>query len=174
MSSYIYNLTDTWNQAGTTFNSIKMNVTDTASASDSKLLDLQISGNSKFNINKTGNFYSGAGNIDGTLTLQKDYTEKVYYVSGSSLVIDLTNGTIQKLTTTANASITLPTSVVGKSYMVVVEYGGSHLLTFSGGSTIKWAGGFSPTPTSVAGKIDIFTFFCDGTSTFAGIFGQNF
>ena len=174
MSSYIYNLTDTWNQAGTVFNSIKMNVTDTASASDSKLLDLQINGNSKFNVSKAGNFYSGAGNIDGTLTLQKDYAEKLYAVSGTSLTVNLSNGTIQKLTTTGNATITLPASEVGKSFMVMVEYGGSHSLTWAGTSTVKWASGLTPVATSTAGKIDIFTFFCDGTNIYAGTFGQSF
>jgi hypothetical protein len=52
--SYIYNLTDTWNAGGTTFTAIKMNVTDTASASGSLLVDLQVGAASKFNVSKTG------------------------------------------------------------------------------------------------------------------------
>ena len=52
--SYIYDLTDTWNAAGTVFTSIKMNVTDSASATGSKLIDLQIGGVSLFNVDKNG------------------------------------------------------------------------------------------------------------------------
>lgn len=52
--SYIYNLTDTWNAGGTTFNAIKMNVTDTASAAGSLLMDLQQSGTSRFKAAKNG------------------------------------------------------------------------------------------------------------------------
>lgn len=52
--SYIYNLTDTWNAGGTTFTAVKMNVTDTASAAGSLLMDLQVGSVSRFNVNKTG------------------------------------------------------------------------------------------------------------------------
>jgi len=52
--AYIYNLTDTWNAAGTTFAAIKMNVTDTASAAGSLLMDLQVGGASKFSVAKGG------------------------------------------------------------------------------------------------------------------------
>lgn len=50
----IFNLTDTWNAGGTTFSAIKMNVTDTASASGSLLIDLQVGGSSKFSVTKGG------------------------------------------------------------------------------------------------------------------------
>lgn len=43
-----------WNNAGITFNALKLNVTDTASAGVSKLIDLQVGGVSKFNVNKAG------------------------------------------------------------------------------------------------------------------------
>lgn len=52
--SYIYNLADTWNAGATTFTAIKMNVTDTASAAGSLLIDLQTGGTSRFNVTKTG------------------------------------------------------------------------------------------------------------------------
>lgn len=52
--AYIYNLADTWNAAGTTFTAIKMNVTDTASAAGSLLMDLQVGGSSKFSVGKGG------------------------------------------------------------------------------------------------------------------------
>lgn len=61
--AFIYNLTDVWNAAGTAFAAIKMNVTNTASAAASKLLDLQIGGVSLFNVDKTGQVQVSAGTI---------------------------------------------------------------------------------------------------------------
>jgi hypothetical protein len=49
----IYALTDTWNAGGTTFTAIKMNVTDTASAAGSLLMDLQVASVSKFSVSKS-------------------------------------------------------------------------------------------------------------------------
>jgi len=55
--AYIYNLTDTWNAAGTTFAGIKMAVTNTASSASSNLLDLTVSGatTASFAVDKSGN-----------------------------------------------------------------------------------------------------------------------
>jgi len=50
----IFDMVDTWNNAGTTFTAIKMNVTDAASAAASLLLDLQVGGSSLFAIRKDG------------------------------------------------------------------------------------------------------------------------
>jgi hypothetical protein len=52
--AFIYDMIDTWNSAGITFTSIKMNVTDTASNANSLLMDLQIGGASRFRVNKEG------------------------------------------------------------------------------------------------------------------------
>ena len=50
----IYALTDTWNAGGTTFTGIGLNVTDTASAAGSALIDLQVGGASQFKVSKAG------------------------------------------------------------------------------------------------------------------------
>jgi hypothetical protein len=52
------NLTATWNASGTTFTAIKMDVTDTASAAGSLLMDLQVGGVSRCNITKGGVIYA--------------------------------------------------------------------------------------------------------------------
>jgi hypothetical protein len=52
--AFIYDLTDTWNAGGTTFNAIKMNVTDTASAAASRLVSLQVGGADRFSVDKAG------------------------------------------------------------------------------------------------------------------------
>ncbi len=60
----IYNLTDTWTDGATAFDAIKINVTDTASAAESKLIDLQVGGVSQFKVDKDGNL-TNAGTIAG-------------------------------------------------------------------------------------------------------------
>lgn len=59
----IYDMADTWNAAGTTFTAIKMNVTDTASAAGSLLMDLQVGGASKFNVTKAGAVRASDGSV---------------------------------------------------------------------------------------------------------------
>lgn len=54
MAQTINNLTETWNSSGTTFTGVKYNVTDTASAAASLLMDLQVGGVSKLSVEKTG------------------------------------------------------------------------------------------------------------------------
>jgi hypothetical protein len=54
MAQTINNLSQTWNAAGTTFTAIKFNVTDTASAAGSLLMDLQVGGASRFSVGKSG------------------------------------------------------------------------------------------------------------------------
>lgn len=53
--AYIYDLSDTWNAAGTVFYGIKLNVTNSASASGSKLISIQAGGSEKFGVDASGN-----------------------------------------------------------------------------------------------------------------------
>ena len=71
-NAFIYNLTDTWNDGSTTFNALKINVTDTASAADSNLFDFQIDGVSVGSLGKDGFFRAGADTIGRTIA--DDYT----------------------------------------------------------------------------------------------------
>jgi hypothetical protein len=64
----IFDMADTWNNGATTFAAIKMNVTDTASAAASLLMDLQVGGTSRFRVTKTGNIEIGATSANLTLT----------------------------------------------------------------------------------------------------------
>lgn len=62
-----FTVTQTWNSGGTTFTGILGNITDTASASNSLLMDLQVGGSSVFNITKAGSLISsGSSTITGT------------------------------------------------------------------------------------------------------------
>jgi hypothetical protein len=62
VSTKIYNMTDTWNDNSLQYTSIKMDVSDINSAVNSRLIDLQISGFSKFAVDKLGKIV--VGNID--------------------------------------------------------------------------------------------------------------
>jgi hypothetical protein len=53
-SAPILDLTQTWNNAAVTFTGFKLNVTDTASAAASLLMDIQLAGTSAFAVNKAG------------------------------------------------------------------------------------------------------------------------
>jgi hypothetical protein len=104
-----------------------------------------------------------------------NYVETLYApAAGSSFTVALSDGTVQRFTTNANTTVTLPASIAGKSFVVMIQYGGTHTLTWAGGSTLKWNAGVAPIATSVNGKIDIFSFFQDGTNTYGSTFGQNF
>ena len=113
-------------------------------------------------------------NLLGDISMVQ-YTETAFVPgAGSTWSVSLTNGTVQRFTTNANTTITLPTAVLGKSYVIMVEYGGAHSVTFTGGTGIKWPGGNQPSSTSVAGKIDIYSFMCDSTTTYGRSGGSNF
>jgi hypothetical protein len=53
-SSPLIDGTQTWNDGAVAFTALKLNVTDTASSSSSLLMDLQVSGSSKFYVGKSG------------------------------------------------------------------------------------------------------------------------
>ena len=57
-----FSTTLNWNDASTTFTGLKLNVTDTFSLDDSKLLDLQVGGTSVFRVNSSGAISVPLGN----------------------------------------------------------------------------------------------------------------
>ena len=120
-----------------------------------------------------GNTTTSLGNVTLALPTVTNYTETLYSATGNTTV-SLTNGTIQKITTSGSTTVTLPSSVSGKSFTILISYAAADALTWAGGTTLKWAGGTTPTPTSATGKIDIFNFYQDGTNTYGSVFGQNY
>ncbi len=103
------------------------------------------------------------------------YTEVVYDLgTGSSFSPAYANGAVQKLATNANTTITLPSAAVGKSMVLWVQYGGSHTISFAGGTAIKYASGAAPIATSNSGKWDIYLIRClDTTFTSVADGGRN-
>lgn len=60
-SDTLLNISTTWNNAGATFYGIDLDVTNTASASTSRLLNLSVGGTDKFNVDLDGNVYVAGG-----------------------------------------------------------------------------------------------------------------
>ena len=103
-----------------------------------------------------------------------NYVETPYSAnSATAITIALTNGTVQIITLTGNATITMPTATSGKSFIMYLKQDatGSRTVTWS---TVKWAGGTAPTITSTASRQDILSFFADGTNWYGVVVGQNY
>jgi hypothetical protein len=103
-----------------------------------------------------------------------NYVETPYSANSSTAItIALTNGTVQIITLTGNATITMPTATSGKSFIMYLKQDatGSRTVTWS---TVKWAGGTAPTITSTASRQDILSFFADGTNWYGVVVGQNY
>lgn len=65
-SAPVFDMTQTWNAGAQTFTGLKLNVTDTASAAGSLLLDLQVGGGSVFSVTKDGQTSCLISNKTGT------------------------------------------------------------------------------------------------------------
>ena len=103
-----------------------------------------------------------------------NYVETTYSANSSTAItLDLANGTVQIITLTGNATITMPTATAGKSFIILLKQDatGSRSVTWS---TVKWAGGTAPTITATASRQDIFSFFADGTNWYGTTIGLNY
>ena len=103
-----------------------------------------------------------------------NYTETAFSANSSTAItLALTNGTVQIITLTGNATITMPTAGAGKSFIMFLRQDatGSRTVTWS---TVNWPGGTAPTITSTASKQDIYSFFSDGTSWYGVNVAQNY
>jgi hypothetical protein len=93
--------------------------------------------------------------------------------SSTAITLDLTNGTVQIITLTGNATITMPTATSGKSFILMLKQDGTGSRTVTW-STVKWAGGTAPTITSTASRLDLLSFFADGTNWYGAVISQNY
>lgn len=114
---------------------------------------------------------SGSTLTNPTVT---NYVETLFSANtGTALTVDLANGTVQNLTLTGNATITMPTAVAGKSFIIMLRQDGtgSRSVTWS---TVVWPGGTAPTITGTASKMDMYSFFSDGTNWYGVTVSQNY
>jgi hypothetical protein len=116
-------------------------------------------------------FNTSAALTNPTVT---NYVETPYSANSSTAItLALTNGTVQIITLTGNATITMPTATSGKSFILLLKQDatGSRTVTWS---TVVWPGGTAPTITATASKQDIYSFFADGTNWYGVTVGQNY
>jgi len=89
----LLDLSGTWNTSGVA-TGIKLNITDTASAATSKLLDLQVGGTSKAYIDKNGSIWSFADTPAYTLSMGLTNYERLAFApaAGQSCFLQLPSG----------------------------------------------------------------------------------
>jgi hypothetical protein len=92
--------------------------------------------------------------------------------AGTSVTINLANGTVQAFTISGgNATITMPTAVAGKSFVLFLTQDNPvRTVTWA---TVLWASGTPPT-FSTASARGLFSFFSDGTNWYGATIGQSF
>jgi hypothetical protein len=103
-----------------------------------------------------------------------NYTETPFTANSSTAItLDLANGTVQIITLTGNATITMPTATAGKSFIILLKQDatGSRSVTWS---TVKYPSGTAPTITATASRMDILSFFADGTNWYGTLIGANY
>jgi len=106
-----------------------------------------------------------------------NYTETSYTnTAGTSVTIDLTNGTVQRFTISGgNAIISILSSAAGKSFILILTQD-STPRTVTWGVNVTWPSGTAPTISTGSGKRDIFSFFWDATTSawLGATIGQNY
>lgn len=107
--AFIYNLTDSWNDVTTTWNGIKLAVTNTASDSSSKLLNLTVSGatTASFVVDKSGNLDLN-GKIN-KITFTAPATAATFTLADNSTFATV-GGYATTFTFSGATSLTFPTS----------------------------------------------------------------
>ena len=118
-----------------------------------------------------GSTTSSLGNVTLVNTTVTNYTETPYSANSSTAItLSLANGTVQIITLTGNATITMPSAVSGKSFMLLLKTGtGGYTVTWS---TVNWPSATAPTLTTTASKMDKFVFTSDGTYWYGSVAGQ--
>jgi hypothetical protein len=139
--------------------------------------DLTVTGNDIKSSSATAITMSGANVAMQGNTEFKNYTEGVVAIGtvGATHTFDLTNGTVQTATLTSGtaATFTMPTATAGKSFVFLVKQPASGSTTTATFTGVKWSGGTAPTITATLGRLDVISFFADGTNWY-GSFIQNF
>jgi hypothetical protein len=102
-----------------------------------------------------------------------NYVESVVAIGTvtSAHTLVLTSGTVQTATLTASTActFTMPTATAGKSFILLLKQAastGGGTATFTG---VKYNSFGTPTMTSTAGKMDIFSFVSDGTNWYGSV-----
>ena len=146
-------------------------------ADASGVLALQGAGVTQLTVSNTGVSFASAVPLPSGSVLTNptvtNYTETRFTANSSTAItLSLANGTMQDITLTGSPTITMPAAAAGKSFLLLLRTGtGGFTVTWS---TVRWSGGTAPTLTSTASRMDIFSFFSDGTNWYGVTVGQNY
>lgn len=146
--------TATWDAAGVAFTAAKINITDTASAAASKLLDLQVGGATRFSVDKAGQVTMFGGSATAGNTLQILFKEEQIAVANG---VSTQDGTANWIPASA--------FIVAMNFRVDVQPGGT--TSYSAGTSSSTAA-FAPTGTSTTAST---TFTGGGGTSIASTFG---
>lgn len=106
----------------------------------------------EFRSDKTTSFKGPYGSGRNTVSASGSYT------------LNFSVGNIVELTMSGNLTLTHSNTKAGHTYTIFLINGGTNTITW--GSAFKFAGASAPVATSGTGKIDIFTFYSDGTNLY--------
>lgn len=104
-STPVINLSQTWNAGAVVFEGIKLNVTDTASAAGSLLLDLEVGGTTRFGVRKDGAVTTGSWQASVIAAIYGGTGQSSYAV-GDILYADSTT-TLARLAAAATGNVLL-------------------------------------------------------------------
>lgn len=93
--------------------------------------------------------------------------------SSTAITLDWTNGSAQRVTMTGNCTFGAFTNGVAGGTYVLRALTGAGGFTGAFNANVKWAGGAAPTFTATASRVDLFTFYYDG-SVWYGSYQQNY
>ena len=93
---------------------------------------------------------------------------------GATVTFDMSASNVHQVTLAGNRILVVSNTSTGQLFIIKLIQDGSGSRTVTWFSTIKWAGGTTPTLTTTASKADTFGFIVTGSNTFDGfIIGQN-
>ncbi len=109
----------------------------------------------------------------GNVMIVKPYvTRQTESETTGAITIDFSLGATVELATTGNITgITLTGGITGGWHAIVIKYGGAHTIAFT--TAVKWAGGVTPTFTSVNAKIDVVNLYLHSDGSWSGEFSGN-
>ena len=115
------------------------------------------------NLSKTGDTMTGNLTVNADLIVtgyKETHTDNGN--TGTAQTIDISDSTLQTYTLTGNCTFTMPTADAGRSFTVFIKTGaGSLTATFTGA---KFPDNVAPTISTAANRMDILTFYSDGTN----------
>jgi len=135
----------------------------------SKLENVEINGNSQYN-----STIIGASLASATFSSRAYIPVEQKFISTATTTFDWAYSNIHSLTLTGATSLSFENPASGQAIIARLGQDGTGGRTVTFPTTIKWAGGTTPTLTSTASKTDAFGFLCTASGFYDGyIVGQN-